>query len=90
MWPFKKRKVDSVLKQTEWGAIKPKDAIIYAIATGDYDIWLFPYQYANWAAEQLKLPRKYNVAHQITFGDCVMIVNACKDYVRYKNMVAMV
>lgn len=90
MWPFKKKLIPMGMPQTEWDAVKPKDAIIYAIATGDYNIWLFPYQYANWAAEQLKLPRKFNVAHQITFGDAVMIVNACKEYVRYKQMVAMV
>lgn len=90
MWPFKKKVTPMVMPQTEWNAVKPKDAIIYAIATGDYNIWLFPYEYANWAAEQQGLPRKYNVAHQITFGDAVMVVNACKEYVRYKNMVAMV
>lgn len=92
MWPFKKKKklLPMGMVQTEFDAVKPSDAIIYAVATGDYNLWLFPYQYANWAAEQQNLPRKYYVNSAFTFGDAVMIVNACKDYVRYKNMVAMV
>lgn len=90
MWPFKKKLIPMCLPQTEWEAIKPSDSIIYSIATGDYRIWLFPYQYVNWAAEQLELPKKYNAAHKPTFGDAVMIVNACKEYIRYKSMVATV
>lgn len=80
MWPFRKRTVDPVLRQTEWEAIKPSDAIIFSISTGDYSLWMFPYQYLNWGAEYLGKPRKYSVGAAFTFEAAHMMVEACKKY----------
>ncbi|QNO00312.1 hypothetical protein QGX21_gp108 [Pseudomonas phage phiPsa315] len=82
MWPFKKRTVDPVLPQTEWEAVKPTDAIIFAVSTGEYSLWLFPYQYMNWAAEYMGKPKIYNVTSPYSFGAAHMMVEACKKYVQ--------
>lgn len=79
MWPFK-RKVDPVMPRTEWDAIKPRDAIIFAVATGEHSLWLFPYQYLNWGAEYLGLPRKYHAGADFNFDAAYMMVTACKKY----------
>lgn len=82
MWPFKDKKFNPVMPQTEWDAIKPKDAIIFAVSTGEYSLWLFPCEYLNWGASYLGKPRKYRPGGDWSFGAAAMMVEACKKYVQ--------
>lgn len=84
MWNVikRRRKPDPVLPQTEWDAIKPSDAIIFSVSTGEYSLWLFPYQYLNWGAEYLGKQRKYHAGHPFNFEAAYMMVEACKKYVQ--------
>ena len=79
MWNVIRRKPDPVLPRH---SIKPADKIIFSIATGEESVMLFPYQYVNWALEQLGEQPTVRAGDNITFGLCSKVHEACKKYIR--------
>lgn len=65
-------------------SVKPADNIIFAVATGDYNVFGFPFQYVNWALEYVGQQPTCRAGNYITFKMCSLVHTACKHYVKEK------
>ncbi|WYV99740.1 hypothetical protein Roomu2_00060 [Pseudomonas phage vB_PpuM-Roomu-2] len=77
-----KKKPDPLLPRR---SIKPPDNIIFAIATGEHSVYLFPYQYVNWALEFLGEQPSVKVGETVSFGMCAKVHAAAVKYVKERS-----
>lgn len=83
MWNVvRRKKVDPVLPRN---SIKPPDSIIFAIATGEHSVYLFPYQYVNWALEYIGEAPTVRVGDTVSFGMVNKVYTAAVKYVKEKQ-----
>ena len=79
MWPFKSKHRQEAPVQVTIGSIKPSECFIESVYNETF-YGVIPYQYVNWAAEQLSLEKTYTFNSPMSPKSMWVLYEACKRY----------